>query len=280
MEIEKLSPKLEAAVKSFLADAKEGIYTGTDEKVKTQFDALFKHNKTTFISDENSKIIKTSDGWELRGLRVQNSYPSLNMQQSESVNLDISADGTISNISFAVMSDLYRKYVGGAKERSDFKERQIIVKFLERYRTAYMTRNIELINQIFSDDALIIIGEKVNSVKTSDVAYQQLGDQPSYDYLRLNKKNYIKRLSETFKKEKDIYLEFSTFRILQKNNQKGVYGVSMRQNYYSSAYSDEGHLFLLIDFNEETPKIYVRSWQPQEWDDAKLIGMANFKIHK
>jgi hypothetical protein len=36
----------------------------------------------------------------------------------------------------------------------------------------------------------------------------------------------------------------------------------MRQSYASTTYADEGYLFLLIDFRETDPLIYVRAWQP------------------
>jgi len=54
----------------------------------------------------------------------------------------------------------------------------------------------------------------------------------------------------------------------------------MRQHYNSTSYSDEGYLFLLVDFNEEFPKICVRTWQPQEWSEEKLIKLSNYIVHK
>ncbi|NOX89728.1 MAG: hypothetical protein GXO77_11925 [Calditrichaeota bacterium] len=54
----------------------------------------------------------------------------------------------------------------------------------------------------------------------------------------------------------------------------------MRQSYYSTTYADEGYLFLLIDFSEKDPLIYVRAWQPNTWDLNKLVRTGNFKIHK
>jgi len=67
---------------------------------------------------------------------------------------------------------------------------------------------------------------------------------------------------------------------MRKNNSKGVYGISMRQNYNATNYADEGYLFLLVDFNEEKPQIYVRSWQPQEWVEQALVDLSNFNINK
>lgn len=80
--------------------------------------------------------------------------------------------------------------------------------------------------------------------------------------------------------QKDIFLDFSNFNIVKKNNAKNVYGVEMRQAYNSTTYSDEGYLFLLIDFGESDPLIYVRAWQPNEWNDSTLVRTANFRIYK
>ena len=146
-----------------------------------------------------------------------------------------------------------------------------------------MTRDIETINKIFAEEALIIIGRILQkSKKYSDLyEYEQIGsDQPDVEYLRFAKDEYIKRQKKIFNSQPDIFLGFSNFQIRKKNNIEGVYGVSMRQHYNSTSYSDDGYLFLLIDFNEEFPKIYVRTWQPQEWSEEKLIKLSNYVIHK
>jgi hypothetical protein len=67
---------------------------------------------------------------------------------------------------------------------------------------------------------------------------------------------------------------------MKKNNAEGIYGVEMRQNYSSTTYADEGYLFLLIDFREKDPLIYIRAWQPNEWDSNALINTSNFRIYK
>ena len=63
-------------------------------------------------------------------------------------------------------------------------------------------------------------------------------------------------------------------------NYQDVYGVEMRQSYASTTYSDEGYLFLLVDFSERDPLIYVRAWQPNEWNESALVKTANFRIYK
>ena len=112
------------------------------------------------------------------------------------------------------------------------------------------------------------------------IRYQKFGRQPDYEFIRLTKQKYMSRLKQVFQLQKDIFLNFGTFRIIKKSNAPDVYGVEMRQSYASTTYSDEGYLFLLIDFSEHDPLIYVRAWQPQQWDDSALVRTSNFRIYK
>ena len=179
------------------------------------------------------------------------------------------------------MDSLYKEFVRRAKYGNDWSNRSVIIKFIERYRTAFLNRNLATIDSIFSDDAVIIVGRVVKKAKKlKDYKYTAIGDQPNIEYIRHKKSEYLRSLSKIFSAQHDIYLGYSTFKINKKNDEKGVYGVSLRQNYNATTYSDEGYLFLLIDFNEDRPKIYVRSWQPQEWNDNDMIKMANFRINK
>lgn len=108
----------------------------------------------------------------------------------------------------------------------------------------------------------------------------QLPGQPGFEQIQLTKKEYLERQQRVFKNQQDIFIDFSTFEIVKKNNAPGVYGVEMRQNYSSTTYADEGYLFLLIDFNDNDPLIYIRAWQPNEWDSAALVNTSNFRIYK
>jgi hypothetical protein len=112
------------------------------------------------------------------------------------------------------------------------------------------------------------------------VNYRKFDQQPEYDYIKLTKQNYLARLKQVFNMQDDIFLDFGSFDIIKKNNAEGVYGVEMRQSYASTTYADEGYLFLLIDFSERDPLIYVRAWQPNEWSDSALVKTANFRIYK
>lgn len=173
------------------------------------------------------------------------------------------------------------------------REKQMeIMKYVERFRTAYNQKDIQYIEDIFSDDALIITGNVVMK--------RSLGDDQSasfkVNYTKQNKQQYIANLKRAFQRNKWIDVKFSPIgehnedtsgcgTITQSSIDKTKYGVRLRQSWKSSNYSDEGYLFLLWEFPEDggSPIIHVRTWQP-EWaggthqepdDDISSLGGFN-----
>lgn len=158
------------------------------------------------------------------------------------------------------------------------KERQmIIMQYIERFRTAYNQRDSNYIEQIFSDDALIITGNVVTVRKNDDFG----GISQKVQYTKQTKEQYIRNLKRAFKRNKWIDVKFSE---IGENGESGgcagitrsmvdptKYGVRLRQEWNSSTYSDKGYLFLLWEFPENggNPIIHVRTWQP-EWVGGKL----------
>jgi len=271
--------------------------------------SLFEKNKTSsiaatfkgdaFLCDKITNIIKfnklkiasgpiaadvnrTYNGWELRKITVLNKYPTLGKQAPEYMVLDYDDNGNLYDVNFGIMQDLYGQFVEQGLFGDDWGNRQVIIKFAEKYRTAFLSRNIEMLDSLFADEAVIIVGRVLKKTKMKDVyKYSQLNeDQPDVRYMQYTKGEYLKNQSRLFKNQKDIYMGYNSFKISRKNKQDNVYGLSMRQFYNSTSYADEGYLFLLIDFNQAQPQIYVRSWQPQEWSEGALIKLSNFNMNK
>lgn len=151
------------------------------------------------------------------------------------------------------------------------KEQQmIILQYVERFRTAYNQRDINTIEQMFSDDALIITGKVVMS-RPSEM-------QPAaakVEYTKQTKEQYIGNLRKAFARNKWIDVKFTQIgengensgcaAITRSTKDRTKYGVRLRQEWRSSNYSDEGYLFLLWEFPENggSPIIHVRTWQPE-----------------
>ncbi len=228
-------------------------------------------------------INKTATGWELRRIRMLHRYPSINKETTEYLVLDFNEEGNLVDLNVGIYDRLYQEFVKNSNFTDDWQHRQTIIKFLERYRSSYQVRDTSLISHMFSDDALIIKGVMTKRKKLPPdmvkSSYRQFDNQPEWDTLRMSKQKFLKNEASIFQSQQDLLVEFSTFNIIRKNNAPQVYGVELRQNYAVTTYADEGYLFLLIDFNEIDPLIYVRAWQPNAWDPDELINTASFKIH-
>ena len=257
-------------------------YYTSDPFLYNKIKQLVKYNNPSVVgSDVNAEISKTATGWELRKIRVINKYLTINKLSSEYLVLDFKNDGSLYDITYGVPDDVYKKVQYQSQWGNDWNNRQTILKFVEKYRTAFLCRNITAIDSMFADEAVIIVGRYFQKTSIKDIyKYMRNSDQqPEARYIQYTKEQYLKNLANLFKKTGDIYIGYNTLEILSKNNQK-VYGISMRQNYNATNYADEGYLFLLVDFEDVQPQIYVRAWQPKEWDEQSLIRLSNFNINR
>ena len=153
--------------------------------------------------------------------------------------------------------------------------RKLIVSFLENYRTAYATKNLEFMDRVFDDNAVIIIGHKLKSA-----AHYNDGAYLNNDYVKLTRKSkneFLKDLGVSFKSKEYINLHFSNCEVVQLKPGEDRYGIQLKQEYYSSNYGDTGYLYLLLDLtNPQLPIIHVRTWQPEPDPNFGVISAGFF----
>ena len=171
------------------------------------------------------------------------------------------------------------KVISGKLEEKDADNRRMILNYCEHLRTSYTTKDIDFLRQVFSDQALIIVGNVVRSADNNSATGIE-GDEKVTFSLK-TKKEYLERLEKVFAANKKIDVKFTDFRIMRHPTMEGIYGVSMKQKYTSDRYSDDGYLFILWDFrNKSMPLIHVRTWQPAASvnGEKEIIGIRDFKL--
>jgi|GEM_PF-3245911 len=249
----------------------------TDDKIVQRMRKVIENNHTKLLKyPQKIQINKTDTGWEAREFGVSVScigFPTRN----ETVVVDFDEEGKIYNFCYTINPALHKLFKKRGTAVGDWDYRQIAIKFLENYKTSYTTKNVEDVETLYSDDAIIITGKvirktKVNKELKTDFTKKEIV------YFKKTKQEHLNSLKEVFKHNKFVWLQFDTFDI-EVAPVDSVYGVSMKQNYYSSTYKDEGYLFLLIDFRGEDPLIHVRNWQPSEWDLSKQMKLENFRFY-
>ena len=96
-------------------------------------------------------------------------------------------------------------------------------------------------------------------------------------YTRQNKEQYMRNLERCFASNEYINIRFANNDIVKAGVGGEVYGIQIKQDYYSTNYGDTGYLFLMVDLNDpKKPIIKVRSWQPERDPNFGLIDLSHF----
>ena len=233
-----------------------------------------------FLCEEEEiveRILTTYSGYQVRNVPIELKADGGNNDYQELV-IDMEKDGTVSRVNLALQSHLYRKVISDGSEVTDLRCRQMILDYVEQFRTAYNRKDIDFLDNVFSDDALIITGKVVRR-KPGDRA-AVLKETPDIVYTQQRKHEYIEKLrTKVFPAAKYIQVTFTDIKVSKHPSVDGYYGVMLRQGYKSSNYSDDGYLFMIWDFRDEShPQIHVRTWQPYWLDDGKTQRLGEDKV--
>lgn len=241
-------------------------------------------NNKPFRCDESDivePVIRTYDGgYQVRNIPLESLDEKGNPVYKELV-IDLDDSGKITRVNKAIEANLYRKIMQSGSQVSDLRQRQLILNYVEDFRTAYEKKDIDFLEMVFSDDALIITG-KVIQRKKGERGIQM---KPEITYTKYSKKEYLDRLrTHVFPNTKTIDVTFGTVEVVKHPSIEGYFGVLVRQGYKSvfksgAIYEDDGYLFMLWDFRDENrPQIHVRTWQPYWMNEAKTQSISEDQI--
>ena len=241
---------------------------GITDEAKQQIDMLWMN--VHFMCDEPEVIercLNTSNGYQVRNIPLAlKALPGETVKddyQEAVINFD--KTGKIVSFFFTIGMNMYSKVMQNTNEITDTRRRMTILDYVEHFRTAYNMKDMSFLQQVFSDDALIITGHVVK-VQKSEIA--PAGNKVVYK--KQTKKQYLTNLGNAFKVTKYIKVNFDDIKVVAHPTKKDVYGVTLHQEWNTNRYSDEGYVFMIWDFsNEDEPKIHVRTWQPDYIDKSK-----------
>ena len=243
----------------------------TKEAVK-EIGLIWKGSPMVFPSvNIMSRCLKTSHGYQVRGIPIDIAEADENEKRQE-LTVDFLSNGKICNVAIAI--DMHRYDQIMAEKSSD-----IIIDFVENFRTAYNRKDIKLLNSVFSDKALIITGKVVSEKPNSDIDRLTLKNNKVV-YIKQTKQEYIQKLTRIFKLNNFVNVKFEDIDVVQHPKYDDIYGVTLKQYWHTSHYSDEGYLFLMIDFRDaDKPLIQVRTWQPYKNNVGQVITKKEDVYH-
>ncbi|MDP8238176.1 MAG: hypothetical protein P9X24_03715 [Candidatus Hatepunaea meridiana] len=244
-------------------------------------DLLLKVPMSNARRTHKTKLLKLPrGGYEVRDIKVKVEMGDTPGNPNQYLVFELTEEGLISDLRFAIEATHYKRIVEEGERLQDFARRQQILQTVEIFRTAYNRKDLDYLKRVYSDDALIIVGRVLKPRKDlPDMLEQSSLSRDKIEFIRLSKQEYMTNLGRCFEKNAFVKVVFDSVEVTRHNGDPDLYGVTVKQNWYSSSYSDTGWVFLLWDFKDEkNPTIYVRSWQPEPFEDGSVINLYEFKI--
>ena len=244
---------------------------------KEMFHKLLDYGNARILVEPELTYIRKGDETICRSIPMSFSFKNNLRKFVESVCFTFDAENKINCVAFS----LGEEAVADILKHTDYSEnaRLVLTQFLENYKTAFALKRIDYIESIFDDNALIITGSVVKrtNYKNQEERTRYL-DNKIIKYNRYSKNEYIKHLQRCFDSNEYVNIHFANNDVVKAGGDFGeVYGIQIKQDYYSTNYGDTGYLFLCVDLNDpNNPIIKVRTWQPDRDPDFGLYGLGDF----
>ena len=235
------------------------------------FNSLVRYGNARVLNFGELNFYELGDEVYARSVPMVFSFKGNKRQFVENIVFTFNGDKKICDLSFSLGKETVQGIVGqtGWSEEA----RIILISFLENYKTAYALKRLDYISSIFDDDALIITGRVLRNVKGPN----EYSGNRYVTLTRQSKANYIKNLSRVFASQEYINLQFSDCEVMKLGKGEQLFGIKIRQEYFSTTYSDSGYLFILVDLRDyQRPVIHVRTWQDEPDKNFGVIGPYNF----
>ena len=242
---------------------------GVDVAVQRSMSMLWE-NSPFVCTDEDivEHCITTGSGYQVRNIPLMmkpTGEREFNEDEYQEAVISFDQKGNVESFYLSISMNLYMNVIKSNLELTDLRRRQMILDYVEQFRTAYNQKDINFLNQVFSDDALIITGRVITEKHSEGFSAQKIVSN------KQNKQQYLTNLSRVFKAASYIKVTFDEVEVMRHPVNANFYGVTLHQGYTSNRYHDDGYLFLLWDFTDEAhPQIHVRTWQPDKINGKDL----------
>ena len=255
---------------------------GVDTRVQQSMAMLWENSPFVCTDDEIIEHgITTGTGYQVRNIPLMmkpTGEREFNEDEYQEAVISFDRLGNVESFYLSISMNLYMNVIKSNLELTDLRRRQLILDYVEQFRTAYNQKDINFLNQVYSDDALIITGKVITTKHAEGFTSQKV------QYNKQSKQQYINNLRSIFKRNSYIKVTFDEIEVMRHPVNPNFYGVTLLQGWTSGSYHDDGYLFLLWDFTDENaPQIHVRTWQPDKIGGKRLpkdevFSLSDFDI--
>ena len=242
---------------------------GVGQSVQRSMAMLWENTPFLCIDDEIVEhCITTGSGYQVRNIPLMmkpTADRAFNEEEYQEAVISFDKQGNVESFYLSISMNLYMNVIKSNLELTDLRRRQMILDYVEQFRTAYNQKDLQFLNQVFSDDALIITGKVIMQKHAEGFSSQKI------EYNKHSKQEYLAKLKRIFQNARYFKITFDDIEVMRHPTNPNFYGVTLLQGYTNNNYHDDGYLFLLWDFTDENrPQIHVRTWQPDKLNGKPL----------
>lgn len=242
---------------------------GSGASLQRSLEMLWQNTPFLCTDDEIVEhCITTGSGYQVRNIPLMmkpTEDRAFNEEEYQEAVISFDKQGNVESFYLSISMNLYMNVIKSNLELTDLRHRQIILDYVERFRTAYNQRDLNFLEQVFSDNALIIRGKVIRQ------KHNEVYSSEKIEYYRHTKQEYLAKIKRIFRNARYFKITFNEIEVMRHPTNPNYYGVTLLQGYTHNNYHDDGYLFLLWDFtNEDQPQIHVRTWQPSFFNGHKL----------
>ena len=239
-----------------------------------------------FLCEDNEiveRCLTSAEGYVIRNIytQVNPMVEGYSDEPERALTIRLTRDGQIASVAMAASDAVYGRIMEQGLSVTDLERRTTILSFVENYRSFYDEKDLQSIDRVFSDDAIIITG----TVPMQRNVSSDMGSwREQIKYKVQNKPQYLSSLAANFKRNKYIKVTFSDVEVVRHPANPNYYGVTLHQHWKSSNYEDDGYLLLIWEFNDgQDPIIHYRTWQPDRigahsLTKDEIINIMDFNI--
>jgi len=185
--------------------------------------------------------------------------------------------GLIEDVFCTIDNAMWKRFFTGDTTIASVSRRCLILEFLEDLRTAYNRKDINFLEQVYSENALIITTKEI--IIKKEIEPNKFIQYTIYKNTVQDKSTYLTNLqNKVFKASKYLDVLFDNVELFKSGaaGRENFYGVRLKQSWSTPNYKDVGSLFMIIEFiSPDSMLIHVRVWQPLK-PNLKLVDLTDF----
>ena len=182
-----------------------------------------------FLCEDNQiveRCLTSAEGYVIRNIytQVNPMIEDYSDEPERALTIRLTRDGQIASVAMAASDAVYGRIMEQGLSVTDLERRTTILSFVENYRSFYDEKDLNSIDRVFSDDAIIITG----TVPMQRNVSSDMGSwREQIKYKVQNKPQYLSSLAANFKRNKYIKVTFSDVEVVRHPANPNYYGVTL-----------------------------------------------------